>query len=187
MGVTECSVYRSVHNHPLARPQIFGRARPTQSPPRHHNDYTINASPYAAWCYVASRSSCVQVERLDERICRGFRDSEGAPERPRLEPGPPRPDHEERLVPGPPVDNNFYSGVPMSTYPPFTTAVLRRALVRLVNQAELTDDFAESEHSTLRSAVKQARFALDYLDAIAKAQGAPHPSAILTTSPPFSA
>jgi hypothetical protein len=47
---------------------------------------------------------------------------------------------------------------------PTPTTILRRALVRLVNQAELTDDYAESEHSTLRSAVKQARAALDYLD-----------------------
>ena len=33
---------------------------------------------------------------------------------------------------------------------------LLAALMRLVDQAELTDDFAESEHSTLRSAVRQA-------------------------------
>jgi hypothetical protein len=37
----------------------------------------------------------------------------------------------------------------------------RRALDRLATQAELTDDYAESEHSTLRSAVKMARHTLD--------------------------
>jgi hypothetical protein len=37
----------------------------------------------------------------------------------------------------------------------------RRALDRLATQAELTDDYAECEHSTLRSAVKMARHTLD--------------------------